>query len=142
MKRMGSRWVAGGMLCSMALAQASQAGGTDPVLQCTVRYASEVWHLSSRPTVDPYRVPLTELAERFAFRAVVAGTPSHIDYITLTVYDLEVDGAPVILQTVRHLPPFEVRTEVPALTGWNHVYSARKGRELVYGCALQQKEQP
>jgi len=64
MKRMGSRWVAGGMLCSMALAQASQAGGMDPVLQCTVRYASEVWHLSSRATVDPYRVPLTELAER------------------------------------------------------------------------------
>ena len=23
-----------------------------------------------------------------------------------------------------------------ALTGWDHVYSARLGRELVYGCTL------
>ncbi|MFZ4552345.1 MAG: hypothetical protein ACOYNB_11035 [Aquabacterium sp.] len=129
------------MACGLAVAQAAPLAQGAPVLQCAVRYASEVWHMQARPTLEPYEVPLSGLAERFAFKAVVAGSAAHIDHVTVTVYDLEVAGAPVILQTVRHLPPFALGAEIPSLTGWNHVYSARKGRELVYGCALQTEGQ-
>lgn len=114
------------------------SGAAEPVLRCEVRYASEVWNLEARLSEEAYTAPLTELAERFAIQLALVGTPGQIAVARVAVYDLEVDGAPVILQAVRHLPPFPPSPQIPALTGWNHVYSARKGRELVYGCALQE----
>ena len=39
-------------------------------------------------------------------------------------------------------PPFATGSAVPALTGWQHVYSSVLGRELVYGCALREGPAP
>lgn len=108
----------------------------DPVLHCEVRYASQTWQFQATPSSSPYEVPAHDLAERFRFKAVVVGSATQVDYVSLYVYDLKAAGAPVLIHEARHKPPFEQGADIPALTGWNHVYSSVLGRELVYGCAL------
>ena len=120
-----------------ALAQAQTA-----VLRCQVRYASDTIHIEARPTADPYTVAAQDVGGRFQFKAVVVGQDQRVDHIALYAYDMEMPGAPLLIHEVVHLPPFSSNQTVPGLTGWNHLYSARLGREMVYGCALNTKATP
>lgn len=113
-----------------------------PVLRCQVRYASETLHLEARPTGTPYDVAPHDVAGRFRFKAVVVGTPAAVEHIALYAYDMAVPQAPVLIHEVVYHPPFPGNPTVPGLTGWNHVYSARLGREMVYGCALTKGPSP
>lgn len=106
------------------------------VLRCQVRYASDTIHIEARPVADPYTVAAQNIGERFRFKAVVVGNDQQVDYIALYTYDMAMPGAPLLIHEVVHQPPFSSNPKVPGLTGWNHVYSARLGREMVYGCAL------
>jgi hypothetical protein len=108
-----------------------------PELVCDVRYASDTRVLRQAVSADPYGGGSVDLDARFRFKAVVLGTPDRIDHITLTVYDLEVPGGPMVVQQAHVMPPFNTGTVPPALNGWQHVYSSVLGRELRYGCALQ-----
>lgn len=108
------------------------------VLHCQVRYASETVQLQARPVADPYTVEATDVGKRFRFKAVMVGTAEQIDHIALYAYDMEMPGAPLLIHEVVYHPPFPHQATLPGLTGWNHVYSARLGREMVYGCALDQ----
>lgn len=111
-----------------------------PQLHCEVRYASQTVPVDASPTDEPLRVPSVALDQRFAFKAVVRGTAERIAHISLSTYDLEAEGAPALVHQQRLSPPFATGSEVPALTGWQHVYSSVLGRELVYGCALRQDD--
>jgi len=111
-------------------------------VHCEVRYASQTWQVDARPTDEPLRVPSVDIDQRFAFKAVARGTPGHITHISLYAYDLEAEGAPALVHQQRLSPPFATGSEVPALTGWQHVYSSVLGRELVYGCALREGPAP
>jgi hypothetical protein len=113
-----------------------------PLLRCQVRYASDTVHLETRPTSAPYEVVPHDIAGRFGFKAVVVGTPAAVDHIALYAYDMAVPQAPVLIHEVVYHPPFPVNPTVPGLTGWNHVYSARLGREMVYGCAFTKGTSP
>lgn len=110
-------------------------------LHCEVRYASQSWHLDAVPTAQPLLAKQHNVGERFAFRAIVRGTPgtpgegNRIQHITTQVFDLEAGQEPLV-QQFRRSPPWPDGEQVPALTGWQHVYSAVLGRELVYGCAV------
>lgn len=107
-------------------------------LHCEVRYASQSWHIDAVPTAEPLLAKQHNVGERFAFRAIVRGTPddgSRIEHITTQVFDLEAEQEPLV-QQFRRSPPWPEGAQVPALTGWQHVYSAVLGRELVYGCAV------
>jgi hypothetical protein len=108
-----------------------------PVLHCQVRYASETVRIDARPVADPYTVPSQDIGGRFRFKAVMVGSGSQVDHIALYAYDMAVRGAPTLIHEVVHKPPFASNPVVPGLTGWNHVYSAYLGREMVYGCALE-----
>lgn len=112
------------------------------VLRCQVRYASDTIHIEARPVADPYTVAAQNIGERFRFKAVMVGTEKQVDSIALYAYDMEMPGAPLLIHQVVHQPPFSSNPTVPGLTGWNHVYSARLGREMVYGCALNHKATP
>jgi hypothetical protein len=125
------------ILCA-ALSGGAAVQAAVPRLHCELRYASQSWLVDAIPTRQPYEVPMQNLDGRFGFKAVLRGTPDLIESVNLYVYDLQADGAPALIQQVRHLPPFKTDAQVPALTGWNHVYSSVLGRELVYGCALQE----
>lgn len=128
-----------GHLALIALACATLptlAPAQTAVLRCQVRYASDTIHIEARPVADPYLVAAQDIGERFRFKAVVVGNDQQVDYIALYAYDMAMPGAPLLIHEVVHLPPFSSNTTVPGLTGWNHVYSARLGREMVYGCAL------
>ena len=120
-----------GMACSAAaLAQ--------PTLACEVRQADVTRRFEAQPTSDPHGVASHDIDERFRFKAVVgAGTTGEAAYVKLYVYDMAVRGAPVLMHMATHQPPWTTDAQVPALTGWNHVYSSVLGRELVYGCAWQ-----
>jgi len=118
-----------------AAAQTPPDGGK-PLLRCELRYVSTTMQVEARPVADPYTVAAQDVGTRFRFKAVVLGTPERVDSVSLYAYDMAVDNAPVLIHEVVHRPPFAAGTAIPALTGWNHVYSARLGRELVYGCAL------
>lgn len=113
----------------------AQAGA--PELVCQLRYGSEEQVVRQQVSADPYAAVAQSMGERFQFKAVVLGEPDRIDHITLTVYDLSVPGAPVPVNQVRYTAPFNMHPVLPALTGWNHIYSSVYGREFRYGCALQ-----
>ncbi|RZL12028.1 MAG: hypothetical protein EOP40_00350 [Rubrivivax sp.] len=113
-----------------------------PVLRCQVRYASETLQLEARPTSTPYEVAPHDIGERFRFKAVVVGSEGAVDHIAVYAYDMAVPQAPVLIHEVVYHPPFPSKPTVPGLTGWNHVYSARLGREMVYGCALTKEPSP
>lgn len=116
---------------------AAEPDTDSPELVCQVRYASETRLLHQSATTDPYSAATADFDNRFRFRAVVLGSPGQIDHITLTVYELVKEAPPVIIHQVRYHAPFNMNNEIPALTGWNHVYANYLGRELRYGCALQ-----
>ncbi len=122
------------MLTALALAAPSSA----TVLRCQVRYASETILVEARAVSDPYTVAAKDIGGRFRFKAVMVGTPQKVDHIALYAYDMELPGAPLLIHEVVHQPPFADQAALPGLTGWNHVYSAQLGREMVYGCALDQ----
>lgn len=115
---------------------AGMAVAAPPVLQCQARYLSDTVRIEATPVADPYTVAPHDIGGRFGFKAVVIGDEQQVDHIALYAYDREVPGAPVLIHQVVLKPPFRFDAPLPALTGWNHVYSARLGRELVYGCAL------
>ncbi|RZL03717.1 MAG: hypothetical protein EOP36_03660 [Rubrivivax sp.] len=115
------------------------AGPSDAaVLRCQVRYASDTVLIEVRPVADPYTVAAHDIGGRFRFKAVMVGTPQQVDHIALYAYDMELPGAPLLVHEVVHQAPFADKPALPGLTGWNHVYSAQLGREMVYGCALDQ----
>ncbi|MGC4075993.1 MAG: hypothetical protein QM702_02960 [Rubrivivax sp.] len=133
-----ARWVCGIVVAAgleAAVAQTPPDGG-NPLLRCELRYVSTTMQVEARPVADPYTVAAQDVDTRFRFKAVVLGTPERVDSVSLYAYDMAVDNAPVLIHEVVYRPPFAAGTAVPALTGWNHVYSSRLGRELVYGCAL------
>ena len=109
-------------------------------VHCEVRYASQTWQVDARLTDEPLRVPSVDIGQRFAFKAVARGTSGHITHISLYAYDLEAEGAPALVHQQRLSAPFATGTQVPALTGWQHVHSSVLGRELVYGCALRRDD--
>lgn len=108
-----------------------------PELVCELRYGSETRVLRHSAAADPYAYAAETFEGRFRLKAVVLGGAEKVEHITLTVYDLAGAGAPKISQQLRIEPPFNLQAELPALTGWSHVYSSVLGRELRYGCALQ-----
>lgn len=117
----------------------SQPAWSQAVLRCDVRQADVTRRFEARPTTEPQGVASHDIDGRFRFKAVVgAGPTGEPAYVKLYVYDMAVRGAPVLLHLVTHQPPWRAAPEVPALTGWNHVYSSVLGRELVYGCAWQE----
>ncbi len=129
-----------------APAQASLAAPAEH-LHCEIRYASQSWHLDALPTDEPLRAKRHGVGERFAFRAIVRSQPAmpaeggRIAHITTQVFDLEAPQEPIV-QQFRRSPPWPDGDQVPALTGWQHVYSAVLGRELVYGCAVRRGPPP
>lgn len=135
--RLSARRVTWAAVAAVA-AWLSAPAAAAPQVHCEVRYASQTVPLDASPTDAPLRVPTVSLGERFAFKAVVRGTPDRIEHISLSTYDLEAEGAPALVHQQRLSPPFAAGREVPALTGWQHVYSSVLGRELVYGCALRE----
>ena len=108
-----------------------------PELVCELRYGSETRVLRRSAATDPYVYAAETFEGRFRLKAVVLGDAEKIEQITLTVHDLTGAGAPQIIQQLRIEPPFNLQAELPALTGWSHVYSGVLGREFRYGCALQ-----
>jgi hypothetical protein len=133
---MNKHWPLGALSLAASLLFGTTSFAAQSLL-CEVRYASETRMLRQSVSADPYDAQTVDFEGRFRFKAVVLGTADHIEHITLTVYELGVGDAPVIVHQVRHQSPFHAGTELPALTGWNHVYASYLGRELRYGCALQ-----
>lgn len=135
------RWISAATLVAAAYligtipVAAAEPDADSPELVCQVRYASETRMLHQSATTDPYSAATVDFDNRFRFRAVVLGSPGRIGHITLTVYELTKE-APIIIHQVRYQAPFNMNNEIPALTGWNHVYANYLGRELRYGCAL------
>ena len=107
-------------------------------LHCEIRYASQSWHLDATPTDQPLLVKRHDVGRRFAFRAIARASQDHggrIAHVTTQVFDLEAEQKPLV-QQFRRSPPWPEGSEVPALTGWQHVYSGVLGRELVHGCVV------
>jgi hypothetical protein len=127
-----------GMVTMLSIGAAAQARAQEavPVLQCQVRYMSDTVSIEAEPTSNPYAVAAHDIGGRFRFKAVLVGDAGLLEHVALYAYDMEAPGAPVLIHEVVHKPPFAADRPIPALTGWNHVYSARLGREMVYGCAL------
>lgn len=112
-----------------------------PVLHCQVRYMSDTVLVDAPLVASPYAVAPHAIGTHFQFKAVMVGEGQRVDHIALYMYDSDEPGTPVLIHEAVHKPPFQWNKPLPGLTGWNHVYAAWLGREVVYGCALQ-GEQP
>lgn len=142
-------WAGSGAIAASPAAQATPAASAAvPLpaehLHCEIRYASQVWDLDATPSQQPLQAKRHDLGRRFAFRAVARASQvgdGRIEHVTTQVFDREADQAPMV-QQFRRSPPWPAGSEVPALTGWQHVYSAVLGRELVYGCAVRMGPPP
>jgi hypothetical protein len=130
-------WATKAGASAMVLAWQCVTPAWSAVLHCQVRYVSDTVQIDATPVSNPYGVATHDIGQNFRFKAVVVGADPRIDYIALYVYDLALPGAPVLVHEVVHKPPFQFNVPMPGLTGWNHIYSAKLGRELVYGCALE-----
>lgn len=138
-------WLGSVAFAASAMADAGPApvpASSEPTvvehLHCEIRYASEIWDLDAAPTQQPLQVKKHDLGQRFAFRAVARASQAgdgRIAHVTTQVFDREADQEPMV-QQFRRSPPWPAGSQAPALTGWQHVYSAVLGRELVYGCAV------
>lgn len=125
-------WLLMGLGVTPAMAQAPLARE----LVCQLRYGSETHVLRQAAGPDPYAAATVDVLERFRLRAVVLGTPDHIEHVTLTSYQLDDSAPPLILHQLRLDGPFAAEQAVPDLTGWQHVYDHGLGREMRFGCAL------
>jgi hypothetical protein len=122
-------------LCLLACACATKRA--EPLVDCTVRYASTSQQVRARPEKQPYEVQAVDIAERFAFKAVFRDSPRASASISLYVYAHEANGDE-LLQEVKYLPPYPAvpaNAESYGFTGHQFVYS-RDGRELEYWCRL------
>jgi hypothetical protein len=131
--------VAWGVGMAFASGAAMAAQPQDPPareLVCQMRYGSETFTLRQAPGRDPYAAATVEMPQRFRLRAVVLGTPTHIEHVTLTSYQLDEGQPPVVLHQIRMKAPFGTQQAIPDLTGWQHVYASGLGREMRFGCAL------
>jgi hypothetical protein len=90
------------------------------------------------PVSDPYAVGSVNLADRFRFKAVVLGNDTRVDLINLYV-SYQTERQPMVLQHVKFVAPVaQVQPTPDALTGRVALYSPFLGKELQYGCALQE----
>jgi len=124
-----------GALC-LALSSVSAQPLPARELVCQMRYGSDTYLLRQAASADPYAAAAMDAPGRFRLRAVVLGTPEHIEHVTLTSYQLDDDAPPLILHQVRLDGPFAAQRAVPDLTGWQYVYDQHLGREMRFGCAL------
>jgi hypothetical protein len=108
-----------------------------PVLRCDVTYADTTHHLETAVGSAPYTTPGVDIAGRFRFKAVVLGSGRRIDAVKLYAY-YEGSRQPTLLEEVKYLPPFAHSASPYALTGLHSLYAPPLGRELQYGCALQE----
>ena len=109
-----------------------------PVLRCHFEVNAERFEHSFRPVSEPYGVSSVNLADRFRFKAVVLGDSSRVDLINLYV-SYQTERQPMLLQHAKFVAPVAQKDAQPdALTGRVALYSPFLGKELQYGCALQE----
>ena len=130
------RWAVCLPLLAILASPAVKAQAPARELVCQMRYASQEQVLRQGAGPDPYAAATVEVPGRFRLRAVVLGTPSRIQHVTLTSYQLSEEQPPLILHQVRLKGPFAEQSAIPDLTGWQHVYAGGLGREMRFGCAL------
>lgn len=122
------------------LVTAAADAGAVPRLECHASYGGLTQRLVAAPVDDPYRPPpMLEFEDRFRLKAVVAGDAARVEYVKLYAWDLDTaDGRPLLLQQATYLAPVARPAPQPedALTGAQRLYSAARGRELQWGCAL------
>ncbi len=107
-----------------------------PLLTCKVSYAGTTHTIQIHPVSDPYPVESVDIGGRFRFKAVMVGTPSRVDYVSLYAY-LETRTQPILVQQAKYLPPFRHSTKPYLLTGQQFVYAGPVERELMYSCTLE-----
>jgi len=109
-----------------------------PVLRCHFEVNAELSTQEFSPVDDPYTVRSIELSQRFRFKAVVLGDAQRVSLINLYVSHLA-DRQPMLMQHLKFVAPIaQTQSDPNALTGRVALYSPYQGKELVYGCALQE----
>jgi len=110
-----------------------------PQLQCTFDVNSETHHRVFALASDPYAVEGVPIGNRFRFKAIVLGEGARVDSVNLYVY-YNTRRQPMLMQHTQYLqPPVASGAFTPgALTGKVAVYSPLLGKELMYGCSLQE----
>ncbi len=101
-------------------------------LQCTYVYGGEEKVVRIPPTTDPYSVPLVELGDRLAWKAVYVAAPEELAVVSLYTYFLSEQG-PVLIHQVKYRPPFP-KTGSKGFTGVQAIYEPRNSSELQYWC--------
>jgi hypothetical protein len=107
-----------------------------PLLRCLVSYAGTTHSIETGPVADAYKVPSVDIGGRFRFKAVMAGTDTQVDYISLYTY-LDTRRQPVLVQQAKYLPPYSFSIRPVLLTGEQHVFAGPVERELIYSCTLE-----
>ena len=129
------------MLCVAALsagAGVTACSRKPSAVVCTCSYggAEQRWTFAATP--EPYRAQPVDVGGRFRFKVVYVREPWRAASVNVYTYAYpETDGADVLLQESKYLPPFTAMASGGryGFTGRQLVYSP-SGRELQFWCAL------
>ena len=130
------RWTALYAACALVSLSLHHAAVAAPLLRCHVTYAGTTHVIEAQPVADPYPVASVDIAGRFRFKAVMVGSPTRIDYISLYAY-LDAKRQPVLVQEAKYLPPFKAAAQPYLLTGEQYLFAGPVERELHYRCTLE-----
>ena len=110
----------------------------EPHLKCQFELNGHSESHTFKPVSDPYLAQSIDIGGRFRFKAVLMTTGNQVDLVNLYV-SYQTRRQPIILQHSKFTAPaVHGFSQANALTGRVALYSPFLGKELVYGCSLQE----
>jgi hypothetical protein len=120
------------LLALTLLACSCAVTGAERSIECTYVYGGEEKMVRISPTADPYRVPLVELGNRLAWKAVYVAAPEELAVVSIYTYSLSEQG-PVLIHQAKYRPPLP-QAGSKGFTGVHAIYEPRNSSELQYWC--------
>ncbi|MBC3882316.1 hypothetical protein H8K35_13055 [Undibacterium sp. LX40W] len=105
------------------------------LLRCFVSYADKTEIIETIAHERGYEVKPTDIGGRFTFKAVMIGTSTKINHISLYAY-FQATPKDLPIHEAIYRGPF-APSQIPVLiTPYNHLYAGEVERELKYHCEL------
>ncbi|MFZ6689033.1 hypothetical protein ACO0K0_14930 [Undibacterium sp. SXout11W] len=118
--------------CTLSSTQAA------PLLRCYATYAGETQIIDTQLSDNPYQIEAIDIGGRFKLKTEMNGHQQTINYIKIYAY-FQTSHGDVPIHEASYYPPFQLQSEIIALTPVNRLYAGPLERELQYRCTLQDK---
>ncbi|MFZ6863143.1 hypothetical protein ACO0K7_10985 [Undibacterium sp. Ji67W] len=126
------------LFCVLNIACLAGSAQATPLLRCYATYAGATQVIETQLSDNPYQIEAVDIGGRFKFKTEMNGHQKTINYIKIYAY-FQTSHGDVPIHEASYYPPFQLHTEIIALTPFNRLYAGPLERELQYHCTLQDK---